>query len=65
MTQQARRAMSAPPTSYRFECWECGIPIYYDRYFECMFCVDCWNFDRPFECYYDSRGNLVGWVFIK
>ena len=60
-----KRSMSAPPSGCRFECWECGIPVYYDRYFECILCVDCRNLYRPFNSYYDSRGRLFGWVFIR
>ena len=61
-----KRPMSAPPTGCRLNCWECGIPVGYlpdHRYFECILCIGCWNFYKPFECYYDSRGNLFGWVF--
>ena len=57
-----RRSMSSPATLCRFECWNCGVPIYHDRYNECLLCVDCWDFYRPVNTYYDIRGWLWGWI---
>ena len=65
MTQQVRRTMSAPPTGCRVECWECGIPVYYDRYFECSLCIDCWNFYKPLNVIMIVRVTCLVGFFIK